>query len=109
MAVNGDAAMNPNESELESVFECREESEAWAVQGLLQSAGIEAVVHSLEAPQDVLPGVGNLSVRVPAKQATDARQIVESYQSNPPREDEMQLSDDGAAGPGPATKIPSPS
>lgn len=80
----------PEERELETIFEAKEESEAWAVQGLLQSAGIETVVQSREAPQDILPGVGNIAVRVGAEQAQDARAIVASYRNNPPRNDEMQ-------------------
>lgn len=79
-----------DERELETVFEAKEESEAWAVQGLLQSAGLEVVVQSLEFPQDIMPGVGNVAVRVPSAQAADARQIVESYASNPPGAEEMQ-------------------
>jgi hypothetical protein len=89
------------ERELETVFEAREESEAWAVQGLLQSAGLDVVVQSLEFPQDIMPGVGNVAVRVPAQQASDARQILASYESNPPERNE---------GPGSsAAKVPSPS
>ncbi len=80
----------PVERELETVFEAKEESEAWAVQGLLQSAGLDVVVQSLEFPQDIMPGVGNVVVRVPAEQAADARQIVESYATNPPGAAEMQ-------------------
>ena len=55
--------------ELETVFEARDESEAWAVQGMLQSAGIEALVQSLEFPQEIMPGVGSVAVRVPVQQA----------------------------------------
>ena len=89
--------MRTNEQELESVFESHDESEAWAVQGLLQSSGIDAVVHSLEAPQDILPGVGNMSVRVAAEQAGEARQIVESYRNNPPSDSDMQSGSGSAA------------
>ncbi|HEY0564387.1 MAG TPA: DUF2007 domain-containing protein [Terriglobales bacterium] len=84
---------NVEERELETVFEAKSESEAWAVQGLLQSSGIEALVQSLEFPQDIMPGVGNIAVRVPTEQAADARQIVESYQDNPPQASEMQSAD----------------
>ncbi len=98
------------ERELETVFEAKEESEAWAVQGLLQSAGIEALVQSLEAPQDIMPGVGNVAVRVPAQQAADARQIVASFQNNPPNIDEMESgAGDAIAGAPDAVKLPSPS
>jgi hypothetical protein len=82
-------AERPEERELETVFEAKEESEAWALQGLLQSSGIEALVQSLEFPQDIMPGVGNVAVRVPVEQAGEARQIVMSYQNNPPTAAEM--------------------
>ncbi len=95
------------ERELETIFEAKEESEAWAVQGLLQSAGIEALVQSLEAPQDVLPGIGNLAVRVGSMQAQEARDIVSSYQNNPPRNDEMQRAETESAAR--AVTDPSPS
>jgi len=86
--------------ELETVFEARDESEAWAVQGMLQSAGIEALVQSLEFPQDIMPGVGSVAVRVPVQQAGEARQIVMSVQNNPPAVGELSDS---------PTKVPSPS
>src|SRR5947209_2154355 len=86
--------------ELETVFEARDESEAWAVQGMLQSAGIEALVQSLEFPQEIMPGVGSVAVRVPVQQAGEARQIVMSVQNNPPTVGELSES---------PTKVPSPS
>jgi len=43
------------------------------VHGLLTSAGIESVIASLQAPQDLLPGVGGIVVRVSAAQAEEAR------------------------------------
>jgi hypothetical protein len=93
--------VNADERELETVFEAREESEAWAVQGLLQSAGLDVVVQSLEFPQDIMPGVGNVAVRVPAQQAADARQILASYENNPPEESDGPDSS--------AAKVPPPS
>ena len=62
--------------DLVEVFSTREESEAQVVRGLLESNEIEAIVLPLEAPQDVLPGVGPIVVRVPASQAEDARQLI---------------------------------
>ncbi len=55
--------------ELVEVFDTQQESEAMVVRGLLESAGLEALMSSLDAPQDVLPGVGGVIVRVPAGQA----------------------------------------
>ena len=67
--------------ELEKVFDTREESEAMVVRGLLESAGIEALLTGMEAPQDVLPGVGGITVRVRADQAAEARRLIEEYRT----------------------------
>ena len=77
--------VSPND-ELVEVFGSKEESEVMVVRGLLESAGIECLVTSLEAPQDVLPGVGGLVVRVPADQAEEARRIIEESQSQRPED-----------------------
>ena len=78
--------VSPND-ELVDVFGSKEESEVMVVRGLLEAAGIECLVSALEAPQDVLPGVGGLVVRVPADQAEEARRIIEEERSNPLAED----------------------
>ena len=65
-----------------TVFETQQESEAWVVHGLLTSAGIDAVVTSLEAPQDVLPGVGGIAVKVEPDRADEARQMIEDYRND---------------------------
>src|SRR5579883_1557489 len=53
--------------------------EAMVVRGLLESAGIEAFQTGLDAPQDILPGVGGVVLRVPASQAAEARELIEEY------------------------------
>ena len=73
--------------ELVTVFDTQEESEALVVQSLLTSAGIEAIVTNLQAPQDVLPGVGGVVVRVNPAQADDARSIINDYQNAPELEE----------------------
>jgi hypothetical protein len=73
--------------ELVTVFDTQEESEALVVQSLLTSAGIEAIVTNLQAPQDVLPGVGGVVVRVNPAQADDARSIINDYQNAPEPEE----------------------
>ena len=50
--------------ELVKVFDTEEESEAMVVRGLLESAGIDAIIQNREAPQDILPGVGGVVVLV---------------------------------------------
>jgi len=68
--------------ELVDVFDSEQESEAMVVHGLLTSAGIESVIASLQAPQDLLPGVGGIVVRVNAAQADEARKMIEDYKAN---------------------------
>ena len=73
--------------ELVEVFDTQEESEAWVVQGLLESAGIDAVITGFDAPQNVLPGVGGVAVRVAPEQAEEARRVIsENRGAEPPDE-----------------------
>jgi hypothetical protein len=84
--------------ELVEVFDTMEESEAMVVRGLLESAGIEAIITSLDAPQDILPGVGGVIVRVSPEQAEEARKLIEDYRSDETGdEDDSPLNDDSAA------------
>ncbi len=62
--------------DLVSVFDSEQESEAMVVQSLLESAGIDAIISGFDAPQDVLPGVGGVAVRVAADRADEARQLI---------------------------------
>lgn len=72
----------PDQEELVEVLDTKEESEAMVVRGLLESAGIEALVSYLEAPQDVLPGVGGIVVRVRASDAEEAHGLIENYRQS---------------------------
>ncbi|MBV9144969.1 MAG: DUF2007 domain-containing protein [Acidobacteria bacterium] len=72
---------------LVSVFDTIDETEALVVQGLLESNGIETLLTNLDAPQDVLPGVGGVVIRVRPDDADEARQIIET-QRNAPLEEE---------------------
>lgn len=74
--------------ELVQVFDTKEESEALVVKGLLDSAGIDAIITTLDAPQDILPGVGGVTVRVSAEDAEAARSLIEDYRNNPLSDDE---------------------
>jgi hypothetical protein len=69
---------NPNEK-LVRVFDTEQESEAMVVRGLLESAGIDSDVTSLDAPQDILPGVGGTIILVREEDAKEARQLIEEY------------------------------
>src|SRR5262249_26892254 len=84
--------------ELEIVFDTQQESEAMVVQSLLASAGIDAIVTNLQAPQDVLPGVGGVVVRVNPSQAAEARSIIEDYRNTPDAviEEAEEATEDGS-------------
>ncbi len=71
---------DPNEK-LESVFDTADEPEAMVVQGLLEAAGIESLVVSPDAPQEVMPGLGGVAIMVRADQAEEARRIIEEYRA----------------------------
>ena len=72
----------PVDEPLVDVFGSKEDSEALVVQGLLDSAGIDSVIVSLDAPQEVLPGVGGVVIRVAAENAEEARRLIEEYRNS---------------------------
>ncbi len=86
-----------SDPELVEVFDTMQESEAMVVHGLLTSAGVESVVANLQAPQDVFPGVGGISVRVNPAQEEEARRLIEDYRANPASEDDSSPLDDDKA------------
>ena len=59
------------------------------IQGLLDSAGIESLMTNLDAPQDVLPGVGGVVLRVAPDVAEEARRVITEYQNNPATDAEV--------------------
>jgi hypothetical protein len=72
----------PEEPELVTVFETEDEPEALVVQALLRSEGnIESVITGIDAPPDVLPGVGGIMIRVPVERAAEARAIIRDYRT----------------------------
>ena len=73
---------NPNEK-LVRVFDTEQESEAMVVRGLLESAGIDVDVTSLDAQQDILPGVGGTVILVREEDAETARNVIEEYRRTP--------------------------
>jgi hypothetical protein len=76
------------EPELVSVFDTMDETEALVVQGLLESNGIETLLTNRDAPQDVLPGVGGVLVRVRPGDADEAREIIEQQRNDLPAAEE---------------------
>ena len=79
---------------LVDIFGTKEESEALVVKGLLESAGIDSVIVSLEAPQEVLPGVGGVVIRVAAENAEEARRVIEEFSATPEQLAEDDEADD---------------
>lgn len=77
MATAGNTTVPDPHEELVKVFDSDQESEVFVVRGLLESAGIECITQNLDAPQDVLPGVGGVIVLVRADQADEARRVIE--------------------------------
>jgi hypothetical protein len=67
------------DGELVSVFDTEQESEAMVIQGLLTSVGIDSLISSLDAVQNIYPGVGGVQVRVNPAQAEQARKIIAEY------------------------------
>ena len=82
--------------ELVKVFDTDEESEAMVVRGLLESAGIEAMIQNREAPQDILPGVGGVVVLVRSEQADEALETIEEYRRNPATDADEAVSEEPA-------------
>jgi Putative prokaryotic signal transducing protein len=79
---------------LVDVFGSKDDSEAMVVQGLLESAGIESALVSLDAPQEVLPGVGGMVIRVAPENAEKARQLIEEYRTSAEQASDEDESDD---------------
>ncbi len=88
----GDVKKPQPDEKLVRVFDAEQESEVMVVQGLLQSQGIDTNVTSLEAQQDILPGVGGTVILVREEDAAKARQVIEEYRQAPT---EIEI-DDGA-------------
>jgi hypothetical protein len=81
---------------LVKVFDTDVESEAMVVLGLLESAGVEAVISNREAPQDVLPGVGGVVILVREEQAENAVAIIEEYSKHPTTDEDEAVTEEQA-------------
>ena len=84
MAMLGKPVMPEPNEKLETVFDSEQESEVMVVRGLLEGAGIDCVTRNLDAPQDVLPGVGGITLLVRAELADEARRLIEEYRATGP-------------------------
>jgi Putative prokaryotic signal transducing protein len=77
----------PNEK-LVKIFDTEQETEAIVVKGLLESAGIESDLKSIDAVQDTFPGVGGTLILVREEDAAEAEKIIDEYRKLPPLDDE---------------------
>jgi len=82
-----DPQPQPNEK-LVKIFDTEQENEAIVVQGLLESAGIESDLKSIDAVQDAFPGVGGSVLLVREQDAPEAEKIIDAYRKLPPLDDE---------------------
>jgi hypothetical protein len=78
---------DPNEK-LVKVFDTERESEALVVKGLLDTAGIDSDLTSVDAIQDMFPGVGGSVILVREEDADEARRVIEEYRNSPVTDDE---------------------
>lgn len=87
MPESNTTAPQPDEK-LVKIFDTEQETEAIVVKGLLDSAGIESDLKSLDAVQDTFPGVGGIILLVREEDADEAEKIIEAYRNLPPLDDE---------------------
>ncbi|MGH9546190.1 MAG: putative signal transducing protein [Terriglobales bacterium] len=81
---------SPNEK-LVRVFDTEQESEAMVVRGLLESTGIDSDITSLDAQQDILPGVGGTIILVREEDADRARRLIEEYRQAPGSDETAEI------------------
>jgi Putative prokaryotic signal transducing protein len=89
-AARPNPAPNPNEK-LVRVFDTEQESEALVVRGLLESTGIDSDITSLEAQQDILPGVGGTVILVREEDAAEAKRVIEEYRRAPGSDETAEI------------------
>jgi hypothetical protein len=98
MAEPASTLPNPNKK-LVKVFDSEQESEALVVMGLLDSAGIDADMTSVDAVQDMFPGVGGTVILVREEDADEARRVIEEFRQSPDADEtqEIDLNEDKPA------------
>jgi hypothetical protein len=83
----GEPQPEPNEK-LVKIFDTEQETEAIVVKGLLESAGINSDLKSIDAVQETFPGVGGSVLLVREQDAPEAERIIDEYRKLPPLDDE---------------------
>ena len=81
---------SPN-GKLMRIFDTEQESEAMVVRGLLETAGIDCDVTSLDAQQEILPGVGGTIILVREEDAATARRLIEEYHRVPGDDEAIEV------------------
>ena len=84
------ARPKPNEK-LVRVFDTEQESEALVVRGLLDSSGIDCDITSLDAQQDILPGVGGTIILVREEDVDKAHRVIEEYRQAPGSDETAEI------------------
>src|SRR6266702_6552087 len=86
---------DPNEK-LVKVFDSEQESEALVVKGLLDSARIDSDLTSVDAVQEMFPGVGGMVILAREEDAEQARRLIEEYRQSPDSDEtsEIDLNED---------------
>ncbi len=92
MPESAKAAPQPNEK-LVKVFDTEQETEAMVVKGLLESAGVDADLKSIDAPQDTFPGVGGSVILVREEDSAEAEKIINEYRKLPPLDDDDETAE----------------
>ena len=90
---------SPNEK-LVRVFDTEQETEAMVVRGLLESADIDCDVTSLDAQQEILPGVGGTVILVREEDAMTARRLIDEYRRVPGDDEAIEVEVSGEGGTG---------
>jgi hypothetical protein len=91
---------SPNEK-LVRVFDTEHGTEAMVVRGLLESADIDCDVTSLDAQQEILPGVGGTVILVREEDAPAARRLIKEYRRAPGDDEAIEAE---VSGEGPRTE-----
>jgi hypothetical protein len=84
------------------VFDTEQGTEAMVVHGLLESADIDCDVTSLDAQQEILPGVGGTVILVREEDAAIARRLIEEYRRLPGDDEAIEA---GVRGEGPGQEL----
>ena len=82
--VNSPAVQPTPDKKLVKIFDTEQETEAIVVKGLLESAGIETDIKSIDAVQETFPGVGGTIILVGEEDAAVATKIIDEYRNSPP-------------------------